>query len=313
MPFVSAICPSCGGKLEVDGGKEAGICTFCGNPFITEKAINNYHIQYHIHADNVISYGGKPSMEELLEKEAVYLRLHEQVKLAAVYEEMTDSYPSRYEGWWGKIRILTENFTDPDADMEQVGTWYGFVQEAADAAALPELKRTMHDYRQLRLRHQQEAEIEAQRRAVDEAQKSLTDYRERMDTAMSGLQERITERENAIRKTYQPNVTKETLPAVLWFAGAVACLVGAVAGFWFLIMFTIILCVLGIIYLTRKNRLQAVRALQEEEKRLSEDKERLLRKRNEMQTECSQMEQIVRIEQQKLTKLEAEQKAMNRE
>ena len=51
MKFVAAKCPQCGANLEVDPTKEAGICSVCGTPFITEKAIikntvnNNYSIQ----------------------------------------------------------------------------------------------------------------------------------------------------------------------------------------------------------------------------------------------------------------------------
>ena len=39
MKFVAAKCPQCGANLEVDPTKEAGICSVCGTPFITEKAI----------------------------------------------------------------------------------------------------------------------------------------------------------------------------------------------------------------------------------------------------------------------------------
>lgn len=44
MPIVSAICPSCSAPLEVDNKTEAGVCKFCGNAFITEKAINSFNI-----------------------------------------------------------------------------------------------------------------------------------------------------------------------------------------------------------------------------------------------------------------------------
>ena len=55
VKFVPAICPKCGGQLEVDPSQEAAVCKFCGTPFIVDKAIQNYSIQNaHIdHADNV--------------------------------------------------------------------------------------------------------------------------------------------------------------------------------------------------------------------------------------------------------------------
>lgn len=42
MALIPALCPQCGGTLEVDSSQEAAVCKFCGTPFITEKAVNNY-------------------------------------------------------------------------------------------------------------------------------------------------------------------------------------------------------------------------------------------------------------------------------
>lgn len=52
VKFVPAICPKCGGQLEVDPAQEAAVCKFCGTPFIVEKAIQNYTIQ-NAHIDHV--------------------------------------------------------------------------------------------------------------------------------------------------------------------------------------------------------------------------------------------------------------------
>lgn len=43
MGIVAAKCPQCGANIKVDEEKDAGICEYCGTPFITEKAINNYN------------------------------------------------------------------------------------------------------------------------------------------------------------------------------------------------------------------------------------------------------------------------------
>lgn len=45
MALKPAICTQCGGKIEVDDSKEAGICQFCGTAFVTEKVINKYVTQ----------------------------------------------------------------------------------------------------------------------------------------------------------------------------------------------------------------------------------------------------------------------------
>lgn len=58
MPLVNAKCPNCGGTLQVDSGKDAAICPYCGSAFIVEKAINNYNVSYTVqHADVVNMYG----------------------------------------------------------------------------------------------------------------------------------------------------------------------------------------------------------------------------------------------------------------
>lgn len=55
VKFVPAVCPKCGGQLQVDPTQEAAVCQFCGTPFIVEKAIQQYTVQNAKidHVDNV--------------------------------------------------------------------------------------------------------------------------------------------------------------------------------------------------------------------------------------------------------------------
>lgn len=41
MALVAAKCTQCGANINVDDTRDAGICEFCGTPFVTEKVINN--------------------------------------------------------------------------------------------------------------------------------------------------------------------------------------------------------------------------------------------------------------------------------
>lgn len=43
MELKMALCPNCGGEIKVDPSNEAGVCPYCGTPFIMEKAIINYN------------------------------------------------------------------------------------------------------------------------------------------------------------------------------------------------------------------------------------------------------------------------------
>lgn len=46
MPFVQAKCPECGGLVEVDNEKRAGLCQHCGQPFVVEDAIQTFNTYY---------------------------------------------------------------------------------------------------------------------------------------------------------------------------------------------------------------------------------------------------------------------------
>lgn len=48
MPLVPAKCPECGGTINIDPAKKAGICEYCKQPFVVEEAINNYNTVYNI-------------------------------------------------------------------------------------------------------------------------------------------------------------------------------------------------------------------------------------------------------------------------
>ena len=177
MPIVSAVCPSCGGQLEVDNGKEAGICQFCGNAFITEKAINNYHIKYEVKADTVIM-NSKTSMEDLLERETAYIKISDFPHLEQLYEDMTKLYPRRHEGWWGKIMLETKGFSNLNADMQVVAKWFGLVEENAPKKILPDLEKQYHSYILARMK-QSLAEKQLQLQKADSVNKTEEEMRHR--------------------------------------------------------------------------------------------------------------------------------------
>lgn len=50
MALVAAKCTQCGANIKVDDTHDAGICEFCGTPFVTEKVINN---SYTVNVNNI--------------------------------------------------------------------------------------------------------------------------------------------------------------------------------------------------------------------------------------------------------------------
>ena len=68
MSLKPAICTQCGGKIEVDDSKEAGICQFCGTAFITEKVIHQYVTQNSFAGATINIQGG-------IDDENLYIRV----------------------------------------------------------------------------------------------------------------------------------------------------------------------------------------------------------------------------------------------
>lgn len=66
--LVSAICPQCGAKVDVDPDKDAVICEYCNTPFSVEKAINNYNINKTTIINNNARKSGGTSLFNYLEK-----------------------------------------------------------------------------------------------------------------------------------------------------------------------------------------------------------------------------------------------------
>lgn len=48
MPLMPAKCPECGGLVEVNSENKAGICQFCGQPFVIEDAINTFNNYFNV-------------------------------------------------------------------------------------------------------------------------------------------------------------------------------------------------------------------------------------------------------------------------
>lgn len=111
MPLIMAKCTNCGGELEVDSVKEAAVCKYCGTPFITEKAVNNYNNRIeHLHADTVVLSDGQ-SVDDRVKAAETFINLNNYVSAEKIFSTLTQECPYDYRGWWGLIKIHTENFT----------------------------------------------------------------------------------------------------------------------------------------------------------------------------------------------------------
>jgi len=119
MPFVPAKCTQCGAAIQIDNTREAGICIHCQMPFITEKAVNNYISQTHHNTQNidqriiVKNIVGKEmnEAEDYIKNGDVFLNLEEWDNARKQYRKAIDSAPADWRGWFGLVKVATENFT----------------------------------------------------------------------------------------------------------------------------------------------------------------------------------------------------------
>ena len=107
MSKVSAKCTACGEIIEVDSSKEATICPKCGNPIVTQKAIENF---------NSVADGGLPAeLSSLINNYNAFVKLYD-VDYNAVLE------PFRM----GAARIRAQ------AELEQLVEEYNAAVKKAD-------------------------------------------------------------------------------------------------------------------------------------------------------------------------------------
>ena len=107
-----AICTQCGGLIEVDETKEAGICASCGTAFITEKVISNY-ITNHNTINNItnINYGEKKDGDYEFKQALTRLKLGDFDEAAVAIEKATEKAPENPKYWIYDAYIDTEKFT----------------------------------------------------------------------------------------------------------------------------------------------------------------------------------------------------------
>ncbi|MBR3885576.1 MAG: hypothetical protein IKJ33_03830 [Clostridia bacterium] len=97
MAFVSAKCTQCGGQIDVDDTKDAGICKHCGMAFVTEKVIKNYNYTSNYNITNNITkiINGKDSdeAEDFFNRGLTNLKLENYNKALDNFEKAIDKAP----------------------------------------------------------------------------------------------------------------------------------------------------------------------------------------------------------------------------
>ena len=143
MPFVEAVCTSCGAGLQVDSAKEAAICPFCGKPYIVQDAVNNYNntINNYSHIDNLsannVVLNDDRSAEQRLRAAEQNMQFREYDKALAIFREVTDIAPHDYRCWWGCVQAGTQDFQrGAEGDINTLRSFLSQTAEDANKALM---------------------------------------------------------------------------------------------------------------------------------------------------------------------------------
>lgn len=135
MNLVSAMCPNCGAKLELDENMEKGFCMYCGSQIIVQDAVQKYKIEI----SGKVSVEGILSAEDLAKNGETLINIGNFQQAYDTFEELSVKYPDDYRGWWGMVRAVTTDFTVmPENENYRtemriaVEEYYGYALKTAD-------------------------------------------------------------------------------------------------------------------------------------------------------------------------------------
>lgn len=106
MKLVSAMCPNCGAKLELDENMEKGFCMYCGSQILVQDAVQKYKVEI----SGRISVEGILSAEDFAKNGDTLINIGNYQQAYDSFKELSEKYPDDYRGWWGMIRAITRDF-----------------------------------------------------------------------------------------------------------------------------------------------------------------------------------------------------------
>ena len=259
MPLTAAKCTNCGANLQVDSALEAAVCPHCHTPYIVQDAINQYVINNvtkieNLHADVMNVTEDSEATQKAKAGEA-FLQLGDPASAREAFTELTKKHPYEYRGWWGLVRLETEEFTKKDLKMPEltkIRDLYkkaltvcedpALIQETYEAYDAAVISRIAPVYEEL------SAELAEAEKARDEAYDAL----ERgCGAELAVVNREIAALESNKVKGPKPDLTKDLIVAGILFA----CVL--VAGFkigkdddnflWSMLMVTVLFSALSYI------------------------------------------------------------------
>lgn len=137
MKLVSAMCPNCGAKLELDENMEKGFCMYCGSQILVQDAVQKYKVEI----SGRISVEGILSAEDFAKNGDTLVNIGNYPQAYDSFKELSEKYPDDYRGWWGMIRAMTSDFaimpeeTDYHENIRNIAAeYFNYAVKVADGS-----------------------------------------------------------------------------------------------------------------------------------------------------------------------------------
>lgn len=114
MGFVVAKCQKCGYNMNIDDSLEKGFCPACGTPYIRDQ----------------LPKTGDTIAERIKSAEVFFTKLGDKNKALEIFASVTNDAPDDYRGWWGIVRVRTDQFERLDMTTEEFGDIQKLAQNA---------------------------------------------------------------------------------------------------------------------------------------------------------------------------------------
>lgn len=167
-------CPNCGGKIEnFDETLKKGICPYC------DTIINDVpELQKAFKVEGKVEIVGNTS-DDMSARAETFLEIGELGRANIEFQNMTREFPADYRGWWGLVRVQTNDFVDFMALNAQSNINY---ERALKFANEKDKEQIIKIYNEARQKQQTENDrIEVEKRRVlkeNEEARRLADERE---------------------------------------------------------------------------------------------------------------------------------------
>lgn len=144
--------------------------------------------------------GANNSLERLVEKSEIYLRLRDLEAAKGVFQTLTKEYPEDYRGWWGLLICKTKMFSVPFDDLTECDKFYSYVNQLAPADKKEAQQKEYADYLLLCAQQVCKEEKEEMTKFIDESDKLIAENNQQLSVISAEISKLQKKQAEEIKK-----------------------------------------------------------------------------------------------------------------